>query len=289
VNPLTMHLASGESLFSGAGLLLLALLVSLWCRTRWTRLLRNLVAWSALVLILGSSTPHPTLVDVLFAGLFVGWLAAEEIERIRRRFAPARARILLACVVILVAAVEFPHLQTPELPPATGMRLYVLGDSISAGIGDGYPPWPEVLAAKVRVPVTNLAMAGATVGEAVAWARRVAEHDAVVLVEIGGNDLLNGTSSEEFERHLRALLAALNHPERLVVMLELPLVPFFAGYGRAQRRLAEEHGVFLVPKRIFAGVLATPGATADGLHLSAAGTRLMAERLLPILAPALGQ
>jgi lysophospholipase L1-like esterase len=117
----------------------------------------------------------------------------------------------------------------------------------------------------------------------------VEETDAVVLVEIGGNDLLNGTSPDEFERHLRALLAALRRPGRTVVMLELPLVTFFAGYGRAQRALAEEYGVFLVPKRIFAGVLAAPGATADGLHLSAAGTRLMAERLLPILAPALGR
>jgi acyl-CoA thioesterase-1 len=284
-----MHLASGESLYSGAGLLLLALSVSPWCRTRWVRLLWNLAAWSALVLILGSSTPHPTLVDVLFAGLFVGWLAAEEIEKIRRRFAPARARLILACAIILVAVVECPHLQAPELPPATGMRLYVLGDSISAGIGDRYPPWPEVLAARARVPLTNLSMAGATVGEAVGWARRVTDAESVVLVEIGGNDLLNGTSAEEFERHLRALLAALDHPERLVVMLELPLVPFFAGYGRAQRRLAVEHGVFLVPKRIFAGVLAAPGATADGLHLSESGTRLMAERLLPILAPALGR
>jgi acyl-CoA thioesterase-1 len=86
-----------------------------------------------------------------------------------------------------------------------------------------------------------------------------------------------------------ALRSALRRPERLVVMLELPLVPFSVGYGRAQRRLAAEHGVFLIPKRIFAAVLAAPGATADGLHLSESGTRLMDERLLPILAPALGR
>lgn len=289
MNPLTMHLASGESLFSGAGLLLLALLTSAWCRTRWARLARNLLAWSALVLILGSSTPHPLLVDGLLAVLFIGWLAVEEVEGFRRRIAPAAARILLACAVILVAAVEVPHLRTPELPPASGMRLYVIGDSISAGVGDTYPPWPEVLAASAKVPLTNLAVAGATIGESVGWARRVMEEEAVVLVEIGGNDLLDGTSPEEFERHLRALLSALHHPERLVVMLELPLVPFFAGYGRAQRRLAEEFGVFLIPKRILAGVLAAPDATVDGLHLSESGTRLMAKRLLPILAPALGR
>jgi acyl-CoA thioesterase-1 len=284
-----MHLASGESLFSGAGLLLLALLGSVWCRARWARLVRNLATWSALVLILGSSTPHPVWVDGLLVALCAAWLAAEEIESVRRRLSPVVLRIPLACAVILVAALEIPHTRAPQLPPAAGKRLYVIGDSISAGVGDRHPPWPELLAASGKVPVTNLAMAGATVGEAVGWASRVGEADAVVLVEIGGNDLLDGTRPDEFERHLRALLAALKRPGRTVVMLELPLVPFLAGYGRAQRRLAEEHGVFLVPKRIFAGILAAPGATADGLHLSAAGTRLMAERLWPILAPALGR
>jgi hypothetical protein len=91
MNPLTMHLASGESLFSGAGLLLLALLLSPWCRNRWARLIRNLLAWSALVLILGSSTPHPVLVDVFLAALFIGWLAGGSLRPLPASSWPVRS------------------------------------------------------------------------------------------------------------------------------------------------------------------------------------------------------
>ncbi len=60
-------------------------------------------------------------------------------------------------------------------------------------------------------------------------------------------------------------------------MFELPLLPMKNGYGRAQRQVAARHGVTLIPKRCFVELLATPGATVDGIHLSVAGQRQMAE------------
>jgi hypothetical protein len=44
-------------------------------------------------------------------------------------------------------------------------------------------------------------------------------HDRVVLLEIGGNDLLSGTSSIDFERSLGLLLERLSALSRTVVML----------------------------------------------------------------------
>ncbi len=84
----------------------------------------------------------------------------------------------------------------------------------------------------------NLAVAGATARSALAQAARAADPNAVVLVEIGGNDLLGGTAVARFEQDLAALLTALTGPHRLVVMVELPLLPFSNGYGAAQRRVA---------------------------------------------------
>jgi len=59
--------------------------------------------------------------------------------------------------------------------------------------------------------------------------------------------------------------------------------PFRNEVGRIQRRLAGEYGVTLIPKRIFLHVLMTPGATVDGVHLSAAGHRLMKEQVWELL------
>lgn len=80
----------------------------------------------------------------------------------------------------------------------------------------------------------------------------------------------------DFERHLDALLGRLRGEGHLVVMFELPLPPFQAGFGAAQRRMARRHGVGLIPKRVLAGVLLTTGATLDTIHLSPTGHRLMA-------------
>ncbi len=101
----------------------------------------------------------------------------------------------------------------------------------------------------------------------------------MILLEIGGNDLLGRPTPAEFERDLNELLLAVCKPDRLVVMLELPLLPLQAPYGRIQRRLAGEHGVYLVPKRFLAKVLGAPGSTMDGLHLSPRGSQLMAETM----------
>jgi lysophospholipase L1-like esterase len=101
----------------------------------------------------------------------------------------------------------------------------------------------------------------------------------VVLVELGGNDLLGGTDPDAFARDLRSLLRAVAVGERRVVMFELPLLPFQNGYGRIQRRVCAEHGVDLLPRSLLAGAIALPGNARDGLHLSQQGHEWLADRV----------
>ena len=113
------------------------------------------------------------------------------------------------------------------------------------------------------------------------------EPRALVLLEIGGNDVLAGTPPQDFERALDALLGRLRAGDRTVIMLELPLPPLYNSYGRIQRRLARRHGAPLVPKRVILGVLTTPGATVDTIHLSRKGHEQMARVLETVLEPIL--
>jgi acyl-CoA thioesterase-1 len=112
--------------------------------------------------------------------------------------------------------------------------------------------------------------------------------DSLVLAEIGGNDVLGETTPEAFERGLDALLSDLRSGGRTVVMLELPLPPFYNSYGAAQRRMARRHAVVLVPKRVLLGVMTSGGATLDTVHLSRSGHVLMAEAMWWVIRGAFG-
>src|ERR1700691_5950849 len=79
-----------------------------------------------------------------------------------------------------------------------------------------------------------------------------AEGDHLVLIEIGGNDLLMGVSSDEYGEALDALLSKVAAPNRTVLMSELPLLPNKIAYGQIQRSLSAKSRVALIAKRYFA-------------------------------------
>ncbi len=104
-----------------------------------------------------------------------------------------------------------------------------------------------------------------------------------MVLEIGGNDILLSPDPDSFADRLDELLADVTERADVVVMFELPLPPFFHAYGAAQRRLAQQYGVLLIPKRVLMGVLANGDSTLDSIHLSQEGHRLMASKVGRIL------
>lgn len=164
--------------------------------------------------------------------------------------------------------------------------MHVIGDSLSAGIASEQEHlWPNLLASEWQVPVRNHAQAGATTESAFRQAEEIASDDCLVLIEIGGNDLLSGRDSRQIEADLDRLLVRLGAPGRTLVMFELPVPPIPGSYNfaRLQRRLAHRHSIRMIPRREFAQVLLAPGATTDGLHLSLRGHRTLADLLLRTL------
>jgi len=123
--------------------------------------------------------------------------------------------------------------------------------------------------------------------EGLSMADRVTERDTLVLVELGGNNLIGEERPQEFEASLARLLMKLNSPGRRIVMFELPLLPQFIRYGQIQRRLAAEYRVPLIPKRCLAEVISGKEATVDSLHLSDVGSHRMASLVTEILKPVL--
>lgn len=285
----TYLFSSGDAFFVGAAL------IALGRATTW-RFRRNPFAKGLrLVTVLGvifcglSMTPLPLWLYGLclitpLVSLNVPFQAESQsgCRRIVRRAQP-----LVEFLWVTTVATELIDRHRLYAPPLVTLpaEAHVIGDSLSAGIANEQEHlWPSLLASEWHVPVKNHAQAGATTASAFRQAEEIECDDCLVLIEIGGNDLLSGRDAQQIEADLNRLLTRLSpsKADRTLTMFELPVPPLPSGYefARLQRRLAHRHAVRLIPRREFAKVLLAPGATTDGLHLSRSGHRTAADWVL---------
>jgi acyl-CoA thioesterase I len=288
MNPAALYLASGDSLYPGAAFLLLAV-ASHYSPLRWPRLLHSLTTWLGLALIVMACPPIPLWAAYIFLAAFSLWLIAKNRALVGSAW--IRLRLAATCVLLVwlfaVPISELLHRRMPALAGHPSDHLVVIGDSISSGLDAHTPAWPIFFQQQTAIPVWNLSRPGAGVVDARTMASHVKPEDTLILIEIGGNDLLSGMSSAEFDQALDSLLSSLSAPERTLVMFELPLLPQKIGIGQAQRRLSKRYGVFLIPRHSFTQVLSGADATSDGLHLSESGARRMSALVTQILSPVL--
>jgi acyl-CoA thioesterase-1 len=273
------HFASGEAFFFGLGLLAFAWLVVNRSRTRrrrvWTWILTTLgFLWCGL-----SSTPLPFATWLMLAG----WLVVSVIVERQRTATTSAAplprvqEVMTIFLLVLGAGLEFSHhLWSPPKQDRVE-RLCVIADSVTAGLNDNEDTWPKQLSQQAALEIVDASQPGATLRSAQQQAELLGDRPGLVLLEIGGNDLLEGLPPDRFEADMEKLLEAVLRPDRVVVMFELPLPPVSAPYGAIQRRLAQRFGVTLIPKRKFIALLTTSGSTVDSIHLSPRGHSAMCD------------
>lgn len=283
MNWLLFHIAGGGAFAIGLGLLFVAILP----RAAWLRNPARVSVWLAGLGLVSIVTAAPALSVAAWGTLLVSVAAGVAAKRFGR--CEWLVRGMAMAVLSAFALVDAIHRTVPVLGRASARRVAIIGDSLTAGHGDedAAVKWPALLRDRHGVEVIDRSRTGATTSAA---AREAAENpiDApVVLLEIGGNDLLGGTPSGDYAAALDALLRAVCQPGRQVVMFELPLPPFHDRYGRIQRDLADRHGVALIPKRVLLSVILAGGATIDSIHLTGAGHERMAEAVWAIVGPAM--
>jgi acyl-CoA thioesterase I len=276
VNPVILYFASGESFYPGAVLLVVLAVVSAFPAQQRSIVLRRVAVWIALILMVMASPPFPWIADAIFAATLLLWAISR--NRTDNKWPSLRIGAVCALIPLLVAltTIEFRQRRLSIIHSAAPEGLVVLGDSISAGLGERTRPWPEILQQTSGVEVKNLSKAGANMTDGLAMTDRVEPQDRLILIELGGNDLISGESSDVFGQALASVFKKLTAPGRTVVMFELPLLPEMIPYGRIQRRLARQYGVTLIPKRYLVSVISGRDATSDGLHLTEVGAQRMA-------------
>ncbi len=205
-------------------------------------------------------------------------------------------------VVLMVAMMTAPTAFAQAAPAgeAKPIKIVVLGDSLSAGLG---LPGPAAFPARLQkalkakgmdVDVTNAGVSGDTASggrDRLDWS--VPEGTQAVIVELGANDALRGIDPKVTREALSDIVSRLK-ARGVAVMLCGMLAPPNYGNDYAQRfdaiypELAKSFSVPLYPF-FLNGVAADAKLNqADGIHPTAAGVDIIVKNILPTVEAFLG-
>jgi len=184
------------------------------------------------------------------------------------------------------------------------LRVLAFGDSLFAGYGLADPTaqsYPAQLEQRLRraghnVRIINAGVSGDTTA---AGRQRLAftldnqpAKPHLVLLELGGNDLLRGLPTAETRANLDAMLTELAKRDIPVVLMGLQAPPnagpqFQEQFDRIYAELAKEHGAVLMPF-VTAKVFADPKLIqADHVHPTAQGVAVLVDATDEAIAKAL--
>ncbi|HNQ56868.1 MAG: arylesterase [Burkholderiales bacterium] len=199
----------------------------------------------------------------------------------------ARRAFLLAALLSLLAACGGQRAE--PLPP--GSVVLALGDSLTAGYGlDPEQAWPALLAARTGWQIVNGGVSGDQTADALARLPALMDEHApkLVLVTLGGNDMLRKLPEAQTRGNLARILALTGSRGAQPVLLATPrpsvagvvfqrlsAAPFYA-------EIARERKVPLIEDAI-AEVLSDPDLKLDQLHPNAEGQRVLADKLFDAL------
>lgn len=199
-----------------------------------------------------------------------------------------RRILLLVAAIVLVTACG-SKAREDALP--AGSQILALGDSLTAsnGMVSG-EAWPDLLANQTGWVVINGGVSGDTSGGALhRLPALLEEHNPVlVLVALGGNDMLRHVPQAETIANLEQILDMIKERGAKPVLLATPK-PSVAGAvfqnlsaADFYRRVADEHGVPLIEDAI-AEVLSDPRMKIDPLHPNAAGHAQLSQKIFDAL------
>ncbi len=206
--------------------------------------------------------------------------------------------MLVLGLALAIAGTAFG--QTPAAGETRPIKVVVLGDSLSAGLGlSGSAAFPARLQKSLKlkgieVDMINAGVSGDTSSggrDRLDWS--VPEGTEAVILELGANDALRGTDPKVTRSALTDILKRLK-ARKIAVLLCGMLAPpnygsdYSARFNAIYPELAKSFGVPLYPF-FLEGVAADARLNqADGLHPTAEGVDVIVKNILPTVEAFLG-
>ncbi len=198
-------------------------------------------------------------------------------------------KTVLAAALIVLALFAFLLLQNPEIRNAEthGNVILCFGDSLTFGTGaDSGKDYPSQLSAMIGRPVINAGVPGDTTGTALERLEEdvLSEEPGIVLITLGGNDLMRGVSREEAFANLRRIVETVQNEGALVVVGGID-VPFWGrDFGDAYEQLCSDTGSVCIPN-VLRGLIGKRELMSDQIHPNSRGYARMAEKFYAAMKP----
>ena len=190
----------------------------------------------------------------------------------------------LFLVIVLAVASTATHASISNSNDST---ILIIGDSLSAGLGVSYnQSWPSLLQDRLNkngytIQVVNAGISGDTTAGGNERLPKLLSQYApeIVVIELGGNDGLRGTSIDSIESNLRSMIKAALDRDAQIILIGMQLPP---NYGNAYATsfqnlfptLANEYELVLVERliqRMMNEVWQQSLMQMDGIHPNAEG------------------
>jgi acyl-CoA thioesterase-1 len=210
----------------------------------------------------------------------------------------------VAALLIIAAVVGFSSgTQAAAAISATDdrPRIVAFGDSLTAGLGvAGEDAYPSQLQRRLdrdgfRYRVINAGVSGDTTAgglRRMAWVLKSRPH--IVILELGGNDGLRGLSLRETKANLERIIQQCLSASVTVVLAGMKLPPNYGveytnGFESMYPALAKKYHLVLIPFFLDGVAGSTSLNQADGIHPTAEGYRIIADKVLETVRPLLEQ
>jgi lysophospholipase L1-like esterase len=192
-----------------------------------------------------------------------------------------RCAILLCALLLTSCGGKEPRL--PQLGPDDVVLAF--GDSLTFGTGArDEESYPDVLAALIGRKVVRAGVPGEVTAQGV---RRLSQaldthRPKIVLLCLGGNDMLRRVNDASIVANLRAMIAAARSRGTAVVLLGVPRPALFGGAATFYADLADEYEL-VYEGAVINAVLRDPALKSDPIHPNADGYRRIAEAIAALL------
>ena len=196
-------------------------------------------------------------------------------------------RSVIVLLASLLALAGTPGCSDSPAAPSA-VTVVAFGDSLTVGVGTtGDNDYVALLANRTGVPIINAGRSGDTTASALARIdNAVLARDAdIVIVLLGGNDLLQGVPVQQRIANITTIVQQLRADGAAVILVGVgsgALDPFEG----ALPGIASQTSSTLVPA-VLDGIIGVSGLMADLIHPNNAGHAIMADRIEPSLRAAL--
>ncbi len=213
-----------------------------------------------------------------------------------RRTIQVMTQGMLAIVLVMLTAAAPAH--------AADKVILAFGDSLTAGYGlkpaEAFPAQLEAALRrdKIAVRVQNAGVSGDTTAQARArldWVlRSMKQKPDLVIVQLGGNDMLRGIDPAQTRANLSAILAELKKRKMPVLLAGMLAAPnlgsdYARKFNPIYPALAKQYGAALYPF-FLRGVTGNPKLLLkDNMHPTGPGVAVVVRGIAPSVKKALGQ